>query len=71
MPVLFVAGAKDMVLAGQSAEMIEGALRLAASDVRGFHLLPDAGHWIQQERSGEVNALLLEFLAELRAAVSE
>ena len=28
-------------------------------------LLPGAGHWIQQERSTEVNQLLIEFLAGL------
>jgi pimeloyl-ACP methyl ester carboxylesterase len=27
--------------------------------------LPDAGHWIQQERPAEVNRLLIEFLASL------
>jgi pimeloyl-ACP methyl ester carboxylesterase len=28
-------------------------------------LLRDCGHWIQQERPGEVNAALLEFLSGL------
>ncbi len=28
-----------------------------------LHALPDTGHWIQQERPDEVNALLLEFLS--------
>ncbi len=27
-----------------------------------FALIPGAGHWIQQERPEEVNALLIEFL---------
>jgi pimeloyl-ACP methyl ester carboxylesterase len=30
------------------------------------HVIADAGHWLQQERPGEVNALLLEWLADLR-----
>lgn len=30
-----------------------------------LHALPETGHWIQQERPDEVNALLLEFLAAL------
>jgi len=25
-------------------------------------IIPDSGHWIQQERPAEVNAALLEFL---------
>jgi pimeloyl-ACP methyl ester carboxylesterase len=29
-------------------------------------LLPGAGHWIQQERPAEVNAVMLDFLRELR-----
>jgi pimeloyl-ACP methyl ester carboxylesterase len=28
-------------------------------------VVPGAGHWIQQERAAEVNALLLDFLAGL------
>jgi pimeloyl-ACP methyl ester carboxylesterase len=28
-------------------------------------LLPNAGHWIQQERSTEVNQLLIEFLTQV------
>jgi pimeloyl-ACP methyl ester carboxylesterase len=27
------------------------------------HLIPGAGHWVQQERPDEVNKLLLEFLS--------
>lgn len=37
--------------------------------LRGAHLVPDAGHWIQQERPLEVNEHLLAFLASLRAPV--
>jgi pimeloyl-ACP methyl ester carboxylesterase len=34
-------------------------------DLRGSHILPGSGHWVQQERPREVNKLLLEFLAGL------
>lgn len=37
-----------------------------ATDYRGTHILPGAGHWIQQERPQETNQLLLEFLNSLR-----
>jgi pimeloyl-ACP methyl ester carboxylesterase len=30
-------------------------------------LLPNTGHWVQQERPEEVNALLLDFLRGLKA----
>ena len=32
---------------------------------RGSVLVDGAGHWVQQERPNEVNAVLLEFLAGL------
>ena len=34
-------------------------------DLRGSMLLPDTGHWTQQERPDEVNAALIEFLSVL------
>ncbi|HYZ93712.1 MAG TPA: alpha/beta hydrolase [Actinomycetota bacterium] len=42
-------------LGRRSGEFVEGPFAL--------HTFPDTGHWIQQERPDEVNALLLEFLA--------
>jgi pimeloyl-ACP methyl ester carboxylesterase len=33
--------------------------------LRGSHVLPGAGHWVQRERAGEVNALLIDFLRGL------
>ena len=35
------------------------------ADLRGSLLLPDAGHWVQQEQPETVNAALLEFLERL------
>lgn len=63
-PCLFVGGTADPVLTftptDRASEMISGPYRQV--------MLDGAGHWIQQERPGEVNALLLEFLngSELR-----
>jgi pimeloyl-ACP methyl ester carboxylesterase len=31
-------------------------------ELRGSHILPGCGHWVQQERADEVNALLLGWL---------
>ena len=57
-PCLFIAGTADPVLAFTSAdrasEVISGPYRQVMID--------GAGHWLQQERPGEVNATLLEFL---------
>ena len=34
----------------------------ACSRFTGAHLVPDAGHWVQQEKPEELVRLLLEFL---------
>ena len=31
-------------------------------DMRGVHLIPDAGHWVQQEQPEAVTRHLLDFL---------
>ena len=41
---------------------LETARRLPG--LRGRHILPGAGHWVQQEQPGETNRLLLDFLAK-------
>lgn len=64
-PVLFIAGQSDVVIGGANAEQLTARMSSVATDLRGVHLIPDAGHWIQQEKPEEVNALLLEFLAGL------
>lgn len=62
-PALFLVGERDPVrhYAGQH----EAGLKDWAPDLRGSHVLSGAGHWLQQERPSEVNALLLDFLAGL------
>ena len=41
-------------------------MRQAMPDLRGFHVLDGAGHWLQQERRDEVNRLLIDFLSWAR-----
>jgi len=59
-PTLFIAGDKDAVVEfyGEAYRALEINVPNLAKKV----LLPDAGHWIQQERPEEVNRLLIEFL---------
>ena len=40
--------------------------REVCTDLRGCHLIPGAGHWVQQEQPARVNALLLGFLGKIR-----
>ena len=57
---LFLAGAEDASLA-----WLAGAVEAHATTLPGLtatHLLDGCGHWVQQERPDEVNALLLEWL---------
>jgi pimeloyl-ACP methyl ester carboxylesterase len=62
-PALFVAGDVDPVITmyREAFEVLEQTVPHLQQKV----LLPGAGHWIQQERPGQVNELLLEFLAGL------
>ena len=57
-PSLFIAGTADPVLSftrvDRASEIFSGPYRQVMID--------GAGHWIQQERPGEVNATLLDFL---------
>jgi pimeloyl-ACP methyl ester carboxylesterase len=57
-PCLFIGGTADPVLAftraDRAAEIVSGPYRQV--------MIEGAGHWLQQERPDEVNAILLEFL---------
>lgn len=62
-PALFIAGARDPVIA-----MMRSALDRLPETVpplRKAVLLPGCGHWTQQERPEEVNAELIGFLKSL------
>ncbi len=63
-PALFLAGADDVVISW-FGDGLERMMRRAVPDLRRLTLLPDAGHWVQQELPAEVNAELLDFLAEV------
>lgn len=61
-PVIFLAGQKDVVIAGRDAAALTAQMQRATTDFRGVTLYPGAGHWVQQERAKEVNADLISFL---------
>ncbi len=44
----------------------EDELELGFTDLRFKRVIKGAGHWVQQEKTGEVNANLEEFLATLQ-----
>ncbi len=57
-PALFLTGELDPVRKFMPAEAMRGWV----TDIRSEVVVEGAGHWVQQERAGEVNAALLEFL---------
>jgi pimeloyl-ACP methyl ester carboxylesterase len=64
-PSLFIAGRSDWGIY-QTPGAIERMQGTGCSDMRGVHLIEGAGHWVQQERAAEVNALLTGFLETVR-----
>ncbi len=64
-PTLFIAGERDVVIGGASQEQLTARMGAVVDDLRDVVLLPDAGHWVQQELPDETNAAILEFLRRL------
>jgi pimeloyl-ACP methyl ester carboxylesterase len=57
-PAMFLTGELDMVRNFMPAEAMQGWV----TDMREEVIVPGAGHWVQQQSPGEVNAALLRFL---------
>lgn len=66
-PALFVAGDQDVVIARATAEQLASRMTPVVPNLRGVLLLPETGHWVQQERPAETNAAMLQFLKGLGA----
>jgi pimeloyl-ACP methyl ester carboxylesterase len=63
-PACFIAGARDWGVY-QRPGQFEAMQTTACADMRGAHLVPGAGHWVQQEQPEAVSGLLLDFLGSL------
>jgi pimeloyl-ACP methyl ester carboxylesterase len=65
-PAFFIAGDRDLAF-----NMLGGSdpierMRRHVPNLQGGHVLPGCGHWTQQERPSDVNALLIPWLKSLR-----
>jgi pimeloyl-ACP methyl ester carboxylesterase len=64
-PTTFIAGERDVVIRGATAEQLTATMSRVVTDLRGVTLVPSVGHWVQQEKPEETNAAILSFLAGL------
>ena len=63
-PSLFIAGSKDSVITGLIGGKRVTDMERVLPRLRQKLIIEGAGHWIQQERTEEVNAALIAFLKE-------
>ena len=64
-PALYIAGDRDLVVAFPGMDKLIPNLANFVPQLRGTIMLPGCGHWTQQERAGEVNAAMIDFLRQL------
>ena len=64
-PALYIAGDRDPVVRFPGIDRLIPNLADFVSQLRGTIMLPGCGHWTQQERVGEVNAAIIDFLRRL------
>lgn len=64
-PTVFLAGERDVVIAGATEDQLEASMSRVVDELRDVILLPEAGHWIQQELPDETSEILLEFVDSL------
>ena len=64
-PALFLIGQRDVGLSIPGMREIIAAMPGLVPQLRPVIKLPEAGHWLQQERPQEVNAAMIAFLQSL------
>ncbi|MEH6910432.1 MAG: alpha/beta hydrolase [Oceanicoccus sp.] len=64
-PTLFIAGEKDIVIRGATKPMLEAMMATTIPNLHDVVLVPEMGHWIQQEAPQETNRAMINFLKTL------
>ncbi|NKC00760.1 MAG: alpha/beta fold hydrolase [Pseudomonadales bacterium] len=60
-PTLFLAGEQDMVIGGANADQIRSRMGPMVPNLT-IKLIPNIGHWVQQEAATDTNSAFLDFL---------
>jgi pimeloyl-ACP methyl ester carboxylesterase len=63
-PSLFIAGSNDSVITGLIGAKRVADMERVLPNLRQKLIIDGAGHWVQQERAGEVNTALIAFLGD-------
>lgn len=63
-PACFITGSEDPVLKLMANNALD-IMKNRVTDLRGLHIIPDAGHFVQQEQATQFNLALIEFLKTL------
>ena len=66
LPATLIAGDRDGVIRGASAEQLTASMSRVNTDFRGVTLIPSAGHWVQQERPEETMSRCSRFWPDSR-----
>ena len=61
-PSSFISGSADVVIGGASQEALTLMMKPVMTDLREVTIIPDMGHWVQQEAPAATNIAILEFL---------
>jgi pimeloyl-ACP methyl ester carboxylesterase len=64
-PALYLAGDRDLVVGFRVMDQLISNLSKFVPHLRQSIMLPGCGHWTQQERPGEVNTAMIDFLRRL------
>jgi pimeloyl-ACP methyl ester carboxylesterase len=66
-PAIYMAGEQDLVVKFPGADQLIANLKQFVPKLQQTIMLPDCGHWTQQEKPDEVNSALITFLNELHS----
>jgi pimeloyl-ACP methyl ester carboxylesterase len=67
-PAYFIGSENDVDLEGFHGDDPIAQMRAIFPELRAVRMIPGAGHMVQLEASGAVNAILLDYLADITAA---